>query len=302
MECGIKVVRKYQADYGLPERYRIITFEGAFHGRTLATSPPPASEYLEGFGPTVEGFDHVPFEQPERVREKIGPETAAILVEPVQGEGGVRPPRSTSCGPARAVRRVRPAAAPRRGPERHGPHRQALRAPMGGRQPDVMATAKGIGGGFPLGACLATGKVAAALATARHGTTFGGNPLAMAVGNAVLDVMLAPGFLDRGEEVARGLAPAARACWSTSIRRSSRTCAARGCCSASSARLRTPTWRRAARAGCSRSRRRQRRAPAAAADHRWEAAGGHEALQASLDTPASRRRGPAPSEQARLAQ
>lgn len=206
-ECGIKVVRKYHAAQGHPERYRIITFEGAFHGRTLATLAAGGQQkYLEGFGPRVEGFDQVPFGDLEALEKAIGPQTAAIMIEPVQGEGGVRPAAPEFL---RALRELC---------DRHGLllYFDEIQSGMGrtgklfayewtGIAPDVMAIAKAIGGGFPLGACLATAKAAAGMTAGTHGSTYGGNPLAMAVGNAVLDIMLEDGFFDRVQSVASHL-------------------------------------------------------------------------------------------------
>lgn len=206
-ECGIKVVRKYHAAQGHPVRYRIITFEGAFHGRTLATLAAGGQQkYLEGFGPRVEGFDQVPFGDLEAVEKAIGPQTAAIMIEPVQGEGGVRPAAPEFL---RALRELC---------DRHGLllYFDEIQSGMGrtgklfayewtGIAPDVMAIAKAIGGGFPLGACLATAKAAAGMTAGTHGSTYGGNPLAMAVGNAVLDIMLEDGFFDRVQSVASHL-------------------------------------------------------------------------------------------------
>ena len=198
MECAIKMARKYHFANGDAQRYRIVTFEGAFHGRTLATLAAGGQEkYLEGFGPRVEGFDQLPLGDIEAVKRAVGPETAAVLIEPVQGEGGVR------AVPPRFLRELRALC------DEHGlmlvldevqtgvgrtgtlfAHEKA------GIAPDIMAVAKGIGGGFPMGACLATREAAKGMTAGTHGSTFGGNPLAMAVGNAVLDVVLAPGFLD----------------------------------------------------------------------------------------------------------
>ncbi len=129
MECAIKMARKYHSANGQPERYRIITFEGAFHGRTLATLAAGGNKkYLDGFGPPVEGFDQVPFGDLEAVRKAIGPETGAILIEPIQGEGGVRVvPHAFLRALAPALRRARPAADLRRGADRHRPHRRAVR-------------------------------------------------------------------------------------------------------------------------------------------------------------------------------
>ncbi|MEA2952742.1 MAG: acetylornithine/N-succinyldiaminopimelate aminotransferase, partial [Alphaproteobacteria bacterium] len=197
-ECAIKMARKYQAVSGRPERFRIVTFEGAFHGRTLATiAAGGQKKYLEGFGPPVEGFDQVPFADVEAAKRAIGAETAAILIEPIQGEGGVR------VVPSHVVKALRRLC------DEHGLLFVFDEVQTGvgrtgdlfayertGITPDIMAIAKGIGGGFPLGACLATAEAAKGMTVGTHGSTFGGNPLAAAVGNAVLDVILAPGFLD----------------------------------------------------------------------------------------------------------
>jgi acetylornithine/N-succinyldiaminopimelate aminotransferase len=197
-ECAIKMARKYHAAKGHPEKFRIITFEGAFHGRTLATiAAGGQAKYIEGFGPKVDGFDQVPFGDHEALKVAIGPETAAIMIEPVQGEGGIRPV------PAQCLRGLRELCDAQglllifdeiqTGVGRTG-HLFAYEA--SGAIPDIMAIAKGIGGGFPMGACLATAEAASGMTAGTHGTTFGGNPMAMAVGNAVLDVVLAPGFIE----------------------------------------------------------------------------------------------------------
>jgi acetylornithine/N-succinyldiaminopimelate aminotransferase len=199
MECCIKVARKYQYASGRPDRHRFITFEGAFHGRTLATlAAGGQKKYLEGFGPIVEGFDQVPFGDLDAVKKSIGPETAAILIEPIQGEGGVR------VVPTSFLRSLRELC------DRHdlllvfdevqtgiGRTGSFFAYQRCGVAPDVMGIAKAIGGGFPLGACLATAEAGKGMTAGTHGSTFGANPLAMAVGNAVLDVVLAPGFLDK---------------------------------------------------------------------------------------------------------
>ncbi len=212
IECGLKLVRKYHDDFGDPARYRVIACEGSFHGRTLAGLAAAGNEkYLKGYAPYVEGFDHVPYGNLNELRARIGAETAAILVEPVQGEGGMR------AGSIEYLKGLRAVCDEfglllffdevQCGMGRTG---KLFAHEWAGITPDIVATAKGIGGGFPLGACLATGKVAAAFGPGSHGTTFGGNPLAMAVGNAVLDVILAPGFLpdvvNKGERLARGVA------------------------------------------------------------------------------------------------
>jgi acetylornithine/N-succinyldiaminopimelate aminotransferase len=203
LECAIKMARKYQYASGHPERYRIITFEGAFHGRTLATiAAGGQAKYLEGFGPKVEGFDQVPFGDHKALEAAIGPETAAILVEPVQGEGGVRPV------PPQCLRGLRELCDKhglllifdevQTGVGRSGKFFAHQRA---GVTPDIMAVAKGIGGGFPLGACLSTFEAGKGMTAGTHGTTYGGNPLAMAVGNAVLDEVLKPGFLEHVDKI-----------------------------------------------------------------------------------------------------
>ena len=207
IECAIKMVRKYHAARGAPERFRLITFEGAFHGRTLATiAAGGQAKYLEGFGPRMEGFDQVAFGDVAAVENAIGPQTAGILLEPIQGEGGIRPLAETDL---RALRGLCDAHGlllvldeVQCGMGRTG---KFFAHEWAGIRPDIMAIAKGIGGGFPMGACLATGEASAAMTVGSHGSTFGGNPLAMAVGNAVLDIVLAEGFLDRVQTAGRRL-------------------------------------------------------------------------------------------------
>jgi acetylornithine/N-succinyldiaminopimelate aminotransferase len=199
MECAIKMARKYQSASGHPERYRIITFEGAFHGRTLATlAAGGQKKYLDGFGPVVEGFDQMPFADLEATKRAISPETAAILIEPIMGEGGVRvvPPEFL-----RALRRLCDDNGlllvfdeVQTGVGRTG---ELFAYQRYGVTPDIMALAKALGGGFPLGACLATAEAAKGMTVGTHGSTFGGNPLAMAAAGALLDVVLADGFLER---------------------------------------------------------------------------------------------------------
>jgi acetylornithine/N-succinyldiaminopimelate aminotransferase len=198
IECSIKMARKYQSANGKPERFRIVTFEGAFHGRTLAALAATGNKkYLDGFGPPVDGFDRVPYGDLEAVKKAIGPQTGAILVEPIQGEGGVRVP------PSAFLRGLRTLC------DQHGlllifDEIQTGFARTGdlfvyqraGVEPDIMPVAKALGSGFPVGACLATAEAGKGMTAGTHGSTFGGNPLAMAVGNAVLDVMLAPGFIE----------------------------------------------------------------------------------------------------------
>jgi len=199
IECAIKMARKYQAVAGKPERFRIITFEGAFHGRTLAAIAATGNKkYLEGFGPPMPGFDQVPFADLEAVKKTIGPETAAILIEPIMGEGGVRVVPHTFL---RALRKLCDDHGlllifdeVQTGVGRTG---DLLAYEHTGVIPDIMALAKALGGGFPIGACLATAEASKGMTAGTHGSTFGGNPLAMAAGNAVIDVITADGFLDR---------------------------------------------------------------------------------------------------------
>jgi acetylornithine/N-succinyldiaminopimelate aminotransferase len=207
MECAIKMVRKYHSAKGQTERYRIITFEGAFHGRTLATIAAGGQEkHLNGFGPKVDGFDQVAFGDPDAVRAAITDETAAILIEPVQGEGGIRPAPPQFLKALRAICDEHGLLLVfdevQTGMGRSG---KLFAHQLAGVTPDIMGVAKAIGGGFPLGACLATEEAASGMSVGSHGSTYGGNPLAMAVGNAVLDLMLADGFLERVREASRSL-------------------------------------------------------------------------------------------------
>ncbi|MCA6124714.1 aspartate aminotransferase family protein [Bradyrhizobium sp. WSM 1704] len=203
MEGVIKLVRHYHFSKGHSERYRIITFEGAFHGRTLATLAATGSaKYLEGFGPPMDGFDQVPHGDIEAVKKAIGPQTAGILIEPVQGEGGVRG------APQAFFKALRQLC------DEHGLLLafDEVQTGMGrtgelfaykrtGVTPDVMSLAKALGGGFPIGAVLASAKAAEGMAPGSHGSTFGGNPLAVAAANAVLDVMLKPGFFEHVQKM-----------------------------------------------------------------------------------------------------
>jgi acetylornithine/N-succinyldiaminopimelate aminotransferase len=205
IECGLKMTRKYHDGNGTPERYRVITVEGAFHGRTLATIAAGGQEkHLKGFDPIVDGFDKVAFGNMNELRAAITGETAAILIEPVQGEGGMRP---ASAEYLRALRSVADEFGlllfcdeVQSGMGRTG---KLFAHEWAGIEPDIVATAKGIGGGFPMGACLAKEKVANALVAGSHGSTFGGGPLAVACGNAVLDILLADGFLANVERMGR---------------------------------------------------------------------------------------------------
>jgi acetylornithine/N-succinyldiaminopimelate aminotransferase len=198
MECAIKMTRKHHAAKGHGERYRIVTFEGAFHGRTLATLAATGSaKYLEGFGPPMDGFDQVALGDLDAVRKAIGPQTAGILIEPLQGEGGVR------AAPPSFYKALRQLCDDnglvlifdevQTGMGRTG---ELFAYKRLGVAPDVMPLAKALGGGFPIGACLATADAAAGMTPGSHGSTFGGNPLAVAAANAVLDVMLKPGFFE----------------------------------------------------------------------------------------------------------
>jgi acetylornithine/N-succinyldiaminopimelate aminotransferase len=205
VECSLKAARRYFFDKGEPHRYRIITFTGAFHGRTYgAINAGGNPAYLKGFGPRMEGFDQVEFGDHDALKAAITEETAAILIEPVQGEGGVR------AVPEQCLRGLRQLC------DEHGlllmydevqsgagrtgklfAHEWA-----GEARPDIMAVAKGVGGGFPMGACLTTEEVGKGMVVGTHGSTFGGNPLAMAVGNVVFDELTTPGFLDNVNKVA----------------------------------------------------------------------------------------------------
>jgi acetylornithine/N-succinyldiaminopimelate aminotransferase len=203
LEGSIKTARKYHSANGQPERFRVITFEGAFHGRTLATiAAGGQKKYLEGFGPKVDGFDQVPFADHDAVEKAITPETAAILIEPIQGEGGIR------SVPPQCLRGLRALC------DRHGlllildevqsgvgRTGKLFAHEWAGIRPDIMAVAKGIGGGFPMGAFLATREAAKGMVAGVHGTTYGGNPLAMAVGNAVFDIVSEPAFLANVERL-----------------------------------------------------------------------------------------------------
>ena len=203
MECAIKMTRKYHAAKGHAERCRIITFDGAFHGRTLATLAATGSpKYLEGFGPPVDGFDQVLLGDLEAVRKAIGPHTAGILIEPLQGEGGVR------AAPHAFFKALRQLCDDnglllifdevQTGMGRTG---ELFAYKRIGVTPDVMSLAKALGGGFPIGACLATSEAASGMTPGSHGSTFGGNPLAVAAANAVLDVMLKPGFFEHAQRM-----------------------------------------------------------------------------------------------------
>jgi acetylornithine/N-succinyldiaminopimelate aminotransferase len=207
VECAIKTARRYHFVGGAPERGRLITFEGAFHGRTLATiAAGGKTKYMEGFAPAADGFDQVAFGDLPAAEAAIGPQTAGFLIEPVQGEGGIRVAEPAFLRGLRALC------------DKHGLLLILDEVQCGigrtgtlfayehaGIEPDIMAIAKAIGGGFPLGACLATEAAARGMTPGTHGSTYGGNPLAMAVGNAVLDEVLAPQFLPHVRELGKHL-------------------------------------------------------------------------------------------------
>ncbi len=206
VEASIKTARAYHSARGAPERWRLVTCAGGFHGRSLTGIAASGSDKMQaGFGPPVPGFDVVAFNDLEAVEAAIGDETAAVLVEPIQGESGVKP---ADLAYLRGLREIC---------DRHGillildeiqtgigRTGKLFAHEWAGIAPDICAVAKGLGGGFPIGACLATFDAAAGMTPGSHGSTFGGNPLAASVGNAVLDVVLAPGFLAGVDAVARG--------------------------------------------------------------------------------------------------
>ena len=207
VECALKMCRKYQNDTGHPERYRIITFDGAFHGRTLATIAAGGKEkLLGGFGPPMDGFDQVPLDDIDAVKAAITGETAGLLIEPVQGEGGIRIVEPGFLAELRQIADDNGLLLIfdeiQCGMGRTG---KLFACEGAGGTPDIMPIAKAIGGGFPLGACLATEKAAVGMVAGTHGSTYGGNPLAMAVGNAALDIVLEDGFLERVRDMANYL-------------------------------------------------------------------------------------------------
>ena len=202
-ECAFNMARRYHYVNGHPERFHIITFQGAFHGRTMAGIAAGGQEkYLEGFGPKVQGFDQVPANDLKALEAAITPATAALMIEPIQGEGGLTPMPPEFL---RALRRI----CDERGLLLIFDEIQCGVGRTGklfayewiGVEPDIMCVAKGIGGGFPLGACLATAEAAKGMTVGTHGSTYGGNPLGMAVGNAAMDLVLAPGFLTHVQTV-----------------------------------------------------------------------------------------------------
>jgi acetylornithine/N-succinyldiaminopimelate aminotransferase len=203
-ELAFKMARRYHYANGNPERFHIVSFEGAFHGRTLAGIAAGGNEkYLEGFGPKLAGFDlvkvtHDAARDLDALKRVVDEKTAALVIEPIQGEGGIR---SFSAEFLRALRKLCDDKGLllifdeiQTGMGRTG---KLFAYEWAGIEPDIMAIAKGIGGGFPLGACLATAEAAKGMTVGTHGSTYGGNPLAMAVGNAAIDLATAPGFLDQ---------------------------------------------------------------------------------------------------------
>ena len=205
-ECAVKMARKYQSAQGKPERYRVITFAGGFHGRTLAMIAAGGQEkHLDGFGPKVDGFDQVPLGDVEALKSLISNETAALMIEPIQGEGGINPADLAFLKELRTLCDGQDLLLifdeVQTGVGRTGTF---YAYELYGVVPDILTSAKGLGGGFPVGACLATEQASAGMLAGSHGSTFGGNPLAMAAANAVLDVVLEPGFLEEVRE--KGLA------------------------------------------------------------------------------------------------
>ncbi|WP_025897712.1 aspartate aminotransferase family protein [Sneathiella glossodoripedis] len=206
-ECGLKMIRKYHSVNGQPERYRVIGFENSFHGRTLATIAAAGQEkLLEGFGPMVDGFDHVSVGDIDAVKAAITPETGGIIIEPILGEGGIQVVDPAFLKQLRALC------------DEHGLLLMfdEIQTGMGrtgklfayehsGVIPDIMSSAKALGNGFPVGACLAVEKVAQCMNVGSHGSTYGGNPLAMAVATVVVDTMTEDGFMDRVNQLANHL-------------------------------------------------------------------------------------------------
>ncbi|WP_169567118.1 aspartate aminotransferase family protein [Sneathiella limimaris] len=206
-ECGLKMIRKYFSTNGQPERYRVIAFENSFHGRTLATIAAAGQDkLLEGFGPPMDGFDHVPVGDIEAVKQAITPETAGVLIEPILGEGGIQVVEPEF------LRQLRKLC------DEEGLLLMfdEIQTGMGrtgklfayehlGIAPDIMSSAKALGNGFPVGACLAVEKVAVCMTVGSHGSTYGGNPLAMAVAGAVVDIMTEDGFMERVQQTGNHL-------------------------------------------------------------------------------------------------
>ena len=197
MECAIKTARAYHQHVGNDHRHELITFNNAFHGRTMATISASSQDKMhKGFMPLLPGFKYVPFDDLEAAKAAIGPNTAGFMVEPVQGEGGIRPASDAFMQGLRQLCDEHDLMLVldevQCGVGRSG---TMYAYEQYGIVPDILATAKGIGGGFPLGACLVTEKAARGMVVGSHGSTYGGNPLAMAAGEAVLDVVADDGFL-----------------------------------------------------------------------------------------------------------
>ena len=198
MECALKMSRRFHQAQGQTDKYRVITARAGFHGRTLATIAAGGQpKHLDGFAPAVEGFDQVAFGNLNEARAAVTAQTAAIVVEPVHGEGGIIPADVQYMKGLRAMADeygiLLVFDEVQSGMGRTG---KLFAHEWSDVTPDIMALAKGLGGGFPVGACLATERAAKYMTAGTHGSTFGGNPLAMAAANAVLDVMLAPGFME----------------------------------------------------------------------------------------------------------
>jgi acetylornithine/N-succinyldiaminopimelate aminotransferase len=207
LECAIKMARSHFYHRGQPDRHRIITFEGAFHGRTIATITAGGQDkYLEGFRPGLPGFDHLPLGDVERVLSTIREQTAAILIEPIQGEGGIRQPEPAFLEQLRRICDEHDLLLifdeVQSGMGRTG---KLFAYEWTKITPDIMTLAKALGGGFPIGACLGTARAASGMQPGTHGSTFGGNPLGCAVANAVLDVLLEHGFLEHVRSIAEEL-------------------------------------------------------------------------------------------------
>jgi acetylornithine/N-succinyldiaminopimelate aminotransferase len=207
VECAIKTARRYHHAAGNPHKNELITFSNAFHGRTMATiSATDQVKLRDGFAPLLEGFTVVEFDNLEAARAAVGPNTAGFLVEPIQGEGGIRPASPEFMHGLRALCDEHDLMLVldevQCGVARTG---TLYAYEQYGIEPDILASAKGIGGGFPLGACLATEKAASGMVIGTHGSTYGGNPLAMAAGMAVLDVVAQPEFLAHVREIGERL-------------------------------------------------------------------------------------------------
>ncbi|MBX9814829.1 MAG: acetylornithine transaminase [Proteobacteria bacterium SG_bin5] len=199
VECAIKTARRYHYANGNPQRHTLITFNNAFHGRTMgAISATNQPKMRDGFEPLLPGFAYAPFDDLEAALALVNDHTAGFLVEPVQGEGGIRPASDAFLKGLRAACDAHGLLLVLDEVQcGYGRTGKLFAHELYGLTPDIMAVAKGIGGGFPLGACLATEEAAKGMVFGTHGSTYGGNPLAMAAGEAVLDVLLEPGFLER---------------------------------------------------------------------------------------------------------